>query len=283
MLAAFFVVASMLAAIGFSATAEAAKGPSKGPSGKKFYYPAKKKISKKHGKLIWQRKAQKGVRLSSARVNKVIAYSSKSINGKKVAVTGSVAIPKGKKPKGGWPVVTYAHGTTGIADICAPSRNTPNGPANSYVTYIDPGLNTMLKRGYAVLRTDYEGLGTRGVHPFLIGKAEGRSVLDIVRAARDMKKGLISKKFVIAGHSQGGHASLFAAGLAKKWTPDLKLRGTVAWAPASHLADQVPLLPALTTPGSLSYPVGTRTPYQHSRPLIAPENADCGKPHQLRY
>ncbi|MFA9401082.1 MAG: alpha/beta fold hydrolase, partial [Acidobacteriota bacterium] len=202
--------------------------------------------------MIWQKKAQKGVRLSSARVNKVIAYSSKSITGKKVAVTGSMAIPKGKTPKGGWPVVTYAHGTTGIADICAPSRNTPNGPANDYIVYVDPGLNTLLEEGYAVLRTDYEGLGTRGIHPFLIGKAEGRSVLDIVRAARDYKKGLVSKKFAIAGHSQGGHAALFAAGLAKKWVPDLKPRGTIAWAPASHMADQAMLLPALTTPSSLS-------------------------------
>ena len=242
----------MLAAIGFSATADAGKKPTKGPSGNKFYYPSKKKISKKHGKLIWQRKAQVGVRLPSARINKVIAYSSKSITGQKVAVTGSIAIPKGKKPKGGWPVVTYAHGTTGIADICAPSRNTPNGPANDYVVYVDPGLNTLLEEGYAVLRTDYQGLGTRGVHPYLIGVSEGRSVLDIVRAARDYKNGLVSKKFVIAGHSQGGHAALFAAGLAKKWVPDLKPRGTIAYAPASHAAEQVPLLPALTSPSSLT-------------------------------
>jgi fermentation-respiration switch protein FrsA (DUF1100 family) len=43
---------------------------------------------------------------------------------------------------------------------------------------------------------------------------------------------------VIAGHSQGGHAALFAAALAKKWVPELKLRGTVAFAPASHLETQ---------------------------------------------
>ncbi|MBK5111553.1 MAG: alpha/beta fold hydrolase [Thermoleophilia bacterium] len=242
----------MLAAIGFSATAEAGKKPTKGPSGDKFYFPSNKKISKKHGTLIWQRKAQKGVRLSSARVNKVIAYSSKSTTGKKVAVTGSLAIPKGKTPKGGWPVVTYAHGTTGIADICAPSRNAPNGPANDSIVYVDSGLNTLVEEGYAVLRTDYEGLGTRGIHPYLIGKSEGRSVLDIVRAARDYKKGLVSKKFVIVGHSQGGHAALFAAGLAKNWVSDLKPRGTIAYAPASHTAEQVPLLPSLTSPSSLT-------------------------------
>ena len=64
-----------------------------------------------------------------------------------------------------------------------------------------------------MLRTDYQGLGTRGVHPYLIGVSEGRSVLDIVRAARDYKKGLVSKKFIIAGHSQGGHAACSRPGL----------------------------------------------------------------------
>ena len=183
-----------------------AKRMRKGPAGLKFYKVSKKRIPKLNGKLIWARKAGGVVPLESARSTKLVLYSSKTVNGKKIAVSGSVSVPKGKAPKGGWPVISYGHGTTGIADKCAPSRNTAGGPAESYISYTDDILNSWLDAGYAVARSDYEGLGTRGVHPFLVGKSAGRGVLDIVRAARDMNRKLFSKRFVIAGHSQGGHA-----------------------------------------------------------------------------
>ena len=162
-----------------------------------------------------------------------------------------MSIPKGKPPKGGWPVITYAHGTTGTADVCAPSRVHAGAPAEGSITYVDPQLNDWVKAGYAVVRTDYQGLGTPGPHPYLIGEAEGRSVLDIVRAARQLFP-RVGKRFLIAGHSQGGQAALFAAGEATSWTPDLTLRGTVSYAPASHLLQQAKALPALTSPSALT-------------------------------
>jgi acetyl esterase/lipase len=55
---------------------------------------------------------------------------------------------------------------------------------HAYNDYVYPLLNRWLARGYAVVRTAYEGLGTPGVHPHLVGTSEGRSVLDMVRAAR---------------------------------------------------------------------------------------------------
>jgi pimeloyl-ACP methyl ester carboxylesterase len=163
-------------------------------------------------------------------------------------VSGVVSIPKGKAPKGGWPVVTYAHGTTGIADSCAPSRDVAGTPVHPYNNYVFPLLQRWLKAGYAVVRTDYEGLGTPGVHPYLVGTSEGPGVLDIVRAARQLDPD-VSRSVAIAGHSQGGHAALFAAALAKKYTPDLNVRGTVAFAPASHIDNQIPLTTILTNPG----------------------------------
>jgi pimeloyl-ACP methyl ester carboxylesterase len=117
--------------------------------------------------------------------------------------------------------------------------------------YNDKLLNSWLKAGYAVVQTDYEGLGTPGAHPYLIGVSEGRSVLDMARAARALDP-KIGKDMVIVGHSQGGHAALWAGSLAPKWTPDLKLRGTLALAPASHLGEQGALLAALTSPSGLS-------------------------------
>ena len=98
------------------------------------------------------------------------------------------------------------------------------------------------------MHPDYQGLGSAGAHEYLVGVAEGRSTLDIVRAARRLDK-RVSNRFVIAGHSQGGHAALWGAKLAPSWTPDLKLHGTLAFAPASHISEQIALARAATSPG----------------------------------
>jgi pimeloyl-ACP methyl ester carboxylesterase len=156
-------------------------------------------------------------------------------------------LPKGKPPKHGWPVVSWAHGTSGIADTCAPSRN-PKGP---YTFYAATQFGAWLKAGYAIANTDYEGLGTPGVHPYLLGRSEGRGVVDIVRASRQLD-GRLAKRYVIAGHSQGGHAALFAAAIGPNWAPELKLRGVAAYAPASHLGLLSRVLPTYTTPSGLS-------------------------------
>ena len=255
-IAAFAI--GMVALIGTSAEAPAAKQKKgadqdkvvKGPKGLKFYKPPKP-IPKAHGELIWWRGATGVAPLADARYTKLVLYSSRSPQGGKIAVSGSVSVPKGKAPKGGWPVITFAHGTTGVADVCVPTRDRVGGPLNGGTAYIDPLLNEWLRAGYAVVRTDYQGLGTPGNHPYLVGVSEGRGVLDIVHAARDLDRH-IGRRFLISGHSQGGHAALFAAGLAKGWGKGLKLRGTTAFAPASHILEQVSLLPALTSPSGLT-------------------------------
>jgi pimeloyl-ACP methyl ester carboxylesterase len=244
------VVTAGVAAIALLAAGAATAKVRTGPSGLGFYHPPKS-LPHGHGKLIWARNAGGLVPLAKAASTKLVLYTSVAPRGKRAAVSGSVSVPKGKPPKGGWPVITYAHGTTGTADVCAPSRNHAGDPVEGYISYVDPQLNAWLAAGYAVVRTDYTGLGTPGPHPYLIGATEGRSVLDIVRAARKLNP-RIGKRFLISGHSQGGHAALFAAGKAKGYVPDLVLRGTVAYAPASHLKEQASLLPALTTPSSLT-------------------------------
>ena len=221
------VLAGVLALTGPAAAQDVRKGP----KGDAFYTPPKP-LKGKHGSLIWARRQTGPDALK--RNARLLLYRSKSVDGDAVAVSGSLTLPRGPRPKGGWPVVTYAHGTVGVADACAPTRGYDG---NRLVSYAYPLLRRLLKAGFAVVRTDYEGLGTPGVHPFLIGRSEGRSVLDAVRAARELEPRL-SRRFVIAGHSQGGHAALFAAALAPRWVPDLRLRGTVALAPASHLGLQ---------------------------------------------
>ncbi len=216
-----------------------------GPSGTRFYTPPKTLPKGTHGTPVWQRKLTGKAVLKGASRNTLLLYRSQSVGGKTTVVSGTVAVPKGKAPKAGWPVVSWAHGTVGIADRCAPSRT--GSPGN----YDSPLLQRWLKAGYAVVRTDYEGLGTPGEHPYLIGDSEGRSVLDMVRAARGLDAS-IGKRVVVAGHSQGGQAALFAGSLARRWTPELDVRGTLAFAPVSHLAEQGELLRALTAPSNLS-------------------------------
>jgi pimeloyl-ACP methyl ester carboxylesterase len=247
--AALVALVAMLALVA-PAGAKPSIQPPKGPAGDRFYTPPKH-FPAKHGSLIWQRKAKGITPIANAKSNTLVLYSSKTINGDSTAVSGIVSVPKGKAPAGGWPVITFAHGTTGTADVCAPTRSPATSLQAPYTTYIDPELQEWTSAGYAVVRTDYEGLGTPGPHGYLVGVDEGHAVLDIVAAARQLNPD-IGRKFLIAGHSQGGHAALFAAGLAAKWAKGLKLRGTVAYAPASHLADQAELLPALTSPSPLT-------------------------------
>jgi pimeloyl-ACP methyl ester carboxylesterase len=155
-----------------------------------------------------------------------VMYLSTNINGEAIAVTGLILIPNGTAPSGGWPIITWAHGTTGIADACAPSLK----PAE-FVTV----ANGLLDAGYLVVATDYEGLGTPGRHPYIVGESEARGTLDIVRVAQNFPNANASKRYAIWGHSQGGHAAMFAGHIAKTYAPEIELVADVAGAPPSQL------------------------------------------------
>jgi pimeloyl-ACP methyl ester carboxylesterase len=236
---------ALLCVVALVAGAPAEAKVPKAPSGLKLYKPPKDIKAYKHGDLVWARKVANP--LPQANRTWTLLYRSTSLRGKAIGVSGFVMLPKGKPPKHGWPVVSWAHGTSGIADTCAPSRN-PKGP---YTFYAATQFGAWLKAGYAIANTDYEGLGTPGVHPYLLGRSEGRGVVDIVRASRQLD-GRLAKRYVIAGHSQGGHAALFAAAIGPNWAPELKLRGVAAYAPASHLGLLSRVLPTYTTPSGLS-------------------------------
>jgi len=246
MLPALLVAAVVLALVPSAAPARATA-----PSGAAFYTPPRH-LPARHGDLIRWRAASRYSSLPGAAWNRVVLYRSTSLRGRPIAVSGLVAVPRGRAPRGGWPVISWAHGTTGIADVCAPSRAGRTGTPRGNVAYVEGVIGAWLRRGYAIVQTDYEGLGTPGTHPYLIGHSEARSVLDIVRAARKLDP-RIGRRLLIAGHSQGGQAALFAAADAPRWTPELRLRGVVAYAPASQLAFEVRVATkSLTTPSPLS-------------------------------
>jgi hypothetical protein len=151
-----------------------------------------------------------------------ITYVSTTPAGDRVPVTGVLLRPLTAPPPGGYPVVVWAHGTTGIGDSCAPSFVSP------FPLFGAPAL---LGAGYVIAAPDYEGLGTPDeIHPYLVGEAEGHNVLDAARAARSIGAGPVT---VAWGWSQGGHAALFAAGLARSYAPELDFRGAAAHAPVT--------------------------------------------------
>ncbi|MEU3597427.1 lipase family protein [Streptomyces sp. NPDC006798] len=159
----------------------------------------------------------------------VITYTSTGANGGRVTVSGMVFAPAGKPPKGGWPVVSFAHGTVGNADGCAPSRV----DAHEFAGY--PEIRHWLDSGVAVVATDYEGLGTPGPHPYLHARSAAFGTIDIVRAARQAGIGT-SETWVVTGQSQGGHAAISTAVYATRYAPGLDFRGAVATAPPTTMS-----------------------------------------------
>jgi acetyl esterase/lipase len=166
-----------------------------------------------------------------------ILYRSTSPSGEPIPVSGVIYIPSGPAPAGGRNVIAWAHPTSGVVPACAPSLMPDVGGMMW-------DLGPMMQAGYVVVATDYPGLGTDGVHPYLIGESEARSVLDSVRAARDIPNTGASNRFAVWGHSQGGHAALFTGEVAERYAPDLKLVGIATAAPATYLVD---LFDSLTT------------------------------------
>jgi len=158
-----------------------------------------------------------------------IIYRSSDSKGRPAAVSGLVAIPAGPAPKYGRPIVTWGHGTTGVADGCAPSIS----PVRAFASMT--GLNAMLNRGEIVVATDYLGLGTSGVHPYLDGESAARSMIDAVRAARQVPGSQAGKRFAAWGFSQGGHATLFVGSRSARYAPELQLVGVAAASPPTQL------------------------------------------------
>ncbi|WP_436492111.1 alpha/beta hydrolase family protein [Actinokineospora sp. HUAS TT18] len=150
-----------------------------------------------------------------------------------IVVTGLTLTPPGKPPAGGWPVIAWGHGTTGIGDDCAPSA-VPGAGA-----YYDKTLNRFLRAGYAVAATDYPGLGSPGTHPYLVAESEARAVIDSVRAARRVTPGL-SRVWLAAGHSQGGQAAMATAEIADEYGAGLRFEGAVVYAPAPNMSGNLP-------------------------------------------
>jgi len=191
-----------------------------------------------------------------------LLFHSTTIYGADEAESGYVIAPSRVAPAGGYPIIAWAHGTSGFAAQCAPSLFTDTGGGSG--PYLIPGLDRYLKAGYVIAAADYQGLGVAdGVHPYLLGASEGMAVLDATRAARQLAGLRTSGTVIIYGHSQGGHAALFAAQMAPSYAPELHVIGVVAAAPATGLST---LIAVIGTPvGSQFMPYSIPTAYSWSQ------------------
>src|ERR1700680_2167856 len=157
-------------------------------------------------------------------------YYTPRASGKDAFASGGVLMPYGPSPKGGWPLLAWSHGTSGVARSCAPSLM-------KSLFYNWEGLYEYVLMGYAVVATDYAGLGTEGRHAYLDMLSNGTDVINSIPAARAAVPKL-SEKWLVVGHSQGGLSSLGVAEL-EGAVKDPNFLGTVALAGASDLQDGI--------------------------------------------
>ncbi len=222
-----------------------------------MYDPPASSIPGQQGSVVWWRTMSnsddanlgslEGAARPDATARRVI-FRSTTVGGTPNVESATVFTPNNKpKPADGWKVVAWNHVTTGGADLCAPSRATENlpwsftaNPEYERLTRSDELIAGLLDRGLVVVRTDYEGIGTPGPHPYMVGTSLAKSGINGVRATRDLLgTANTSKKWAVAGHSEGGVAALSTASLAPTLGSDLELQATLAAAPPVDLMNLV--------------------------------------------
>ncbi len=194
----------------------------RGDGGVSDFYQYNSDLPADPGVILRQEPLNANQSVPGAATNLRLLYTSTDgIDGKtQIAVSGSLFLPEGSPPEDGWPLIAWTHGTVGIADICAPSWT-------GYVPFHNEYLKQWLDQGYAIVASDYQGLGTPGTHPYLATKPASFNNLDIIRAVQNADFPL-SQSVVLIGQSQGAAAAFATAGYAPDYAPELDIRGVVA-------------------------------------------------------
>ncbi|MGP3535276.1 lipase family protein [Microbacterium sp. RD1] len=198
------------------------------------FYDPPDRLPDGHGRLIrWD--DYQGRAPQNGDVHRIL-YTTRDAVSRSAVASGLVIVPH-DPPPGPRPVIVWNHGTTGVAQGCAPSLRDASATRWSI-----PALEEALAAGWVVVASDYSGQGAPGRFPYLIGKGEARSSLDAVLAAAELPDLTLSPDTVVWGHSQGGHAALWTTQLAPEYTPGVTVLGTAAIAPVADpaaLADEL--------------------------------------------
>ena len=104
-----------------------------------------------------------------------IMYASQNNDGETIPITAYYAEPD-RDTLTGFPLVGLAHGTTGLVPECGMSQ-APFTPGTTGFEYWEFLGRQLVANGYAVVVTDYEGMGAPGNPTYLLRK-QGYDVLD---------------------------------------------------------------------------------------------------------
>jgi len=182
-----------------------------------------------------------------------LAYVTERGPGERQITSAALFVPevrRGDPP----PLVVAGHGSVGLADACAPSREDPQG----FLTDFRTQIYTLAGDGWVVLAPDFPGLGTAGPTTWQLSLDEGHALLDGTRAARRLARaGFFSEKNAIVGHSNGGHAALSAQAFAADYGTEGSVEAVLVWAPlwisnGAWGALTTPLAASLVTPAFMS-------------------------------
>lgn len=159
---------------------------------------------------------------------RVVYTSTSGVDGSSQRVSGTVFAPEGTAPEGGWPIIAYGHGTTGVLEDCGPSTD-PELLGSSQI------VAALVRSGHVVAVSDYQGLGLDGTyHPYLDARTVGNNLIDSVRAARKLVPNT-STRWASFGGSQGGQAAWAANELASSYGEGLDMVGSVSLVPAADI------------------------------------------------
>lgn len=208
-------------------------------------------ITQEIGDVVSTRDLDRNLWIPGAASAEVLTYVTTDTFGEKALSTGTVFLPPGTAPEGGWPVISWAHGTSGLGDACAPSLIGP-----TYAERDLPYLANWLAQGYAIVASDYAGLGTPGLPTYLDGRTTAHNVVDMVKAGRNYSEDL-SRSWVAVGQSQGGGAAIYTARYATEFGgPDLDYRGAVGTGTPAYIEKLIsiggPGVPPVALPSGLT-------------------------------
>jgi hypothetical protein len=153
----------------------------------------------------------------------LVLYHSESISGEDLAVTGTLWIPPGQPPEGGWPIVSFGPGTHGHFSDACPYSNVEAWNPPEYLDLLD----RLLAEGFVIAYTDWQGLGTRFPYTYAVGETETYALLDAARAARDLLGPDASDRIFLIGHSVGGDGVMASIKFGPAYDDGLDVRGAV--------------------------------------------------------
>ncbi|MDQ8047181.1 MAG: lipase family protein [Solirubrobacteraceae bacterium] len=247
-----------------------------------FYTPPSS-LPSGNGDLIRSESMKLGVSISTPSGTATrIMYKSTDTNGQPVAVTGVYLEPSAKwQGSGPRPLVSYAEGTQGQGDQCAPSFGLEYGVQSSAVGYEVPNIGSLVNKGVAVVVTDYIGLGTTDrIHTYVNRVDQGHAVLDAARAATHVPGASINSSSPVGvyGYSQGGGAAASAAELQPTYAPDVNLKGGYAGAPPADLSAVMATADGTTLTAVIGYAInGLVQTYPQLQPILDAQTNAAGK------